>query len=123
MLFRSINLKKQLKKATPTIRNSDGVVKKWEIEVIFTCDKTDGTTFSRTYPASEDVEYLNLKPEQFTPAQLISMMNPVTDQVFESHFITFTTPPTENRVSDFNLSTLGTVPVTTTGASGATGAV
>lgn len=100
------NLKKQLKKATPTVRTSDGVVKKWEIEVVYTCDKPDGTTFSRSYPATEDVEYLNLEPGQFTAPQLIQLLPPVTDQVFESHFITFTTPPTEDRVADFNLNSL-----------------
>ena len=48
-----------LKKATPKVRTADNVVKSWDIEVLFTHTRADKTTWSRSYPHTEDVEYLN----------------------------------------------------------------
>ena len=94
---------KTLKKATPTIRTSDNVVKKWDIEVIYT-EPTSG--WNRAYPHSDEVEYLNKTAEQFTKEDLIALMPPVMEDVFSSHYETFNTPATEERVSNFNLNDL-----------------
>jgi hypothetical protein len=95
------NATKTLKKATPTVRTDDGVVKSWEIEVIYSYGD-----FSRAYPHDEDVEYLNKTPEQFTKAELVALMPPNMDNVFDSHYDTHNTPPTQERVTDFNLNNL-----------------
>ena len=95
------NATKTLKKATPTVRTDDGIVKTWEIEVVY---QYNG--FKRDYSHREDVEYLNKAPNEYTKAQLIAMMPSVMDAVFDSHYDTFNTPPTEERVSNFNLSDL-----------------
>ena len=95
------NATKTLKKATPTVRNSDGVVKVWEIEVVY-----QHNGFKRDYSHREEVEYLEKETSEYTKAQLIAMMPAVIDSVFDSHYDTFNTPPTEERVSNFNLSDL-----------------
>lgn len=95
------NATKTLKKATPTVRSSDGIVKSWEIEVVY-----QYSGFKRDYTHREDVEYLGKEPSEYTKAQLVAMMPAVIDSVFDSHYDTFNTPPTEERVSDFNLSDL-----------------
>lgn len=103
---------KILKKATPTVRLSDGVVKKWEIEVVYT-EPTSGWT--RSYPHTEDdLEYLGKKPEQFTKDQLIALMPSVMDEVFSSHYDGTVAVPTEEKVANFDLSTLGATTTTTT---------
>ena len=98
---------KILKKATPTVRTSDGVVKKWEIEVVY---KNNGDAWTRSYPhTEEDLEYLNKTPEQFTSAQLIALMPSVLDTVFQHHWeAAHPGPAVEEKVANFDLSTLGT---------------
>lgn len=95
------NATKTLKKATPTIRTEDGVVKQWEIEVVYSYND-----FTRDYSTRADVEYLDKTPTQYTKAELVALMPPNMDNVFDSHYETFTTPPTEERVSNFKLSDL-----------------
>lgn len=95
------NATKTLKKATPTIRSSDGIVKSWEIEVVF-----EHNGFKRDYSHREEVEYLEKEPSEYTKAELIAMMPAVIDSVFDSHYDTFNTPATEERVSNFSLSDL-----------------
>jgi hypothetical protein len=96
-------VEKILKKATPTVRTSDQVVKKWDIEVIY---KNTADGWTRAYPHNEDVEWMNKTASQFTKEELIALMPTVTDTVFESHHKTMTTPRTEQRVGDFNLNDL-----------------
>ena len=94
-----------LKKATPKVRTADNVVKSWDIEVLFTHTRADDTTWSRTYPHTEDVEYLNKTPSQFTKAELLAFM-PNMDVIFDAHYAAHNEPPTEERISDFNLNDL-----------------
>lgn len=95
------NATKTLKKAIPTIRTEDGIVKTWEIEVVY-----EHNGFKRDYSHREDVEYLEKVPTDYTRAELIAMMPPVRDAVFDSHYDTFNTPPTEEKISEFSLSNL-----------------
>lgn len=99
----TLTVEKILKKATPTVRTSDNVVKKWDIEVIYK-DTTSG--WNRAYPHTEDVEYLNLTADQFTKDQLVGFMPSNMDVIFEAHYDAFNTPPKEERISDFNLNNL-----------------
>lgn len=98
---------KTLRKAIPTVRTQDGVVKSWEIEVLYSYTNTADETWSRSYPhREENLEYLNKTPEQFTKAELVALMPDVMDAVFDSHYETFNTPPTTERVAEFNLNNL-----------------
>lgn len=87
---------KQLKNCFPTVRLEDDVVKTWELEVVYSYNG-----FRREYQHREEVEYLGKKPNEFTKAELISLMPLAMDSVFRSHYETFTTPPTEERISTF----------------------
>lgn len=98
-----------LKKASPTVRISDQVVKKWDVEVIFTHTREDSTTWSRTYQGSEDVEYLNKTAENFTAAELLEYLNPSMDVIFDAHYEAHNIPATEEKVGDFNLNTLKSI--------------
>lgn len=92
---------KVLKKAVPTINIADGVVKSWEIEVIFSYNG-----WSRVYPHTEEVIHLNKRPEDFRKSELIAMMPAVMDDVFDSHYETFNTPPSEEKQGNFDVRTL-----------------
>lgn len=96
---------KILKKATPTVRTADGVVKKWEIEVVF---KNNGDGWTRSYPhTEEDLEYMGKTPEQFSAADLIALMPSVIDTVFKHHWeAAHPGPAVEEKVSNFDISTL-----------------
>lgn len=93
---------KVLKKASPTVRTADNVVKSWDIEVIY---KANSNGWSRTYPHREDVEYLNKTVSQFTKSELLSFSN-LPDAVWDAHYEAHNMPPTEERVGDFNLNDL-----------------
>lgn len=97
---------KVLKKATPTVRTSDNIVKSWEIEVLYTYTREDGTTWSRSYPHNEDVEYLNKEASEFTKNELINYMPVNMDVIFDAHYDAHNTPPSEERISNFNLNNL-----------------
>lgn len=97
---------KTLKKAQPTVNIDDNVVKKWDIEVVYKHTRDDGTTWSRAYPHTEDVEYLNKTPSQFTKAELIGFMPSNMDVIFDAHYEAHNIPPTEEKVSDFNINDL-----------------
>ena len=105
MAFTSVT--KILKKATPTVRTSDGVVKKWEIEVVY---KNNGDAWTRSYPhTEEDLEYLGKTPEQFTANELVALMPSVLDTVFQHHWeAAHPGPAVEEKLTTFDLSTLGT---------------
>lgn len=93
---------KTLKKAKPTVRLSDNVVKSWDLEVIY---KADADGWSRSYDHREDVEYLNKTPTQFTKAELLAFSN-LPDAVWDAHYEAFNMPATEERIGDFNLNDL-----------------
>ena len=97
---------KTLKKATPTVRTGDNIVKSWEIEVIYTHTRDDDTTWSRAYPHTEDVEYLSKETSGFTKAELIGFMPSNMDVIFDAHYEAHNTLPTEEKVSNFNLNDL-----------------
>ena len=98
---------KTLKKASPTVRSSDGIVKAWDIEVVYTHTHKDGTTWSRSYPHTEsDLEYLNKVPTDFTAQELIDMMNSNMDTIFDAHYEAHNLPATEEKVSSFDLNSL-----------------
>ena len=97
---------KALKKATPTVRTGDNIVKSWEIEVIYTHTRDDASTWTRVYSHTEDVEYLNKETSGFTKAELIGFMPSNMDVIFDAHYEAHNTPPTEDRVSNFNLNDL-----------------
>jgi len=96
---------KTLKKAVPTIRLDDNVVKKWDIEVIYKHTANNGTSWSRAYPHTEDVEYMNKTASEFTKAQLISFMNNM-DVIFDAHYEAHNLPPKDERVNNFNINDL-----------------
>lgn len=97
---------KTLKKATPKIRVSDNVVKSWEIEVVYTHTRANNTTWSRSYPHTEDVEYLNKTVDEFTKTDLLNYMPANMDVIFDAHYAAHNEPPTEETVSNFNLNSL-----------------
>jgi hypothetical protein len=91
-----------LKKATPTVRLTDGVVKEWEIEVL--CTSTENG-WKKTFNEREEVEYLNKVATDFTKSELIAMVN-VNDHVFDAHWEAHNTAPTTDRVGDFSITNL-----------------
>jgi len=97
---------KILKKAIPTIRNSDQVVKKWDFEVLLTYTRPDKTSWSKSYSGSADVEYLNLTANKFTAQQIVSYLNPNIDVIFSAQYDAYNTPPTDQKIDDFNLNFL-----------------
>ena len=96
---------KALKKATPTVRTADDIVKSWEIEVIYTHTRDDASTWTRAYPHTEDVEYLNKKTSGFTKAELIGFMPSNMDVIFDAHYEAHNT--TQTQTLTHNLTTCG----------------
>lgn len=96
---------KMLKKATPKVRTSDNVVLSWDIEVLFTHTKSDGKKWSRSYPHTEDVEYLNKTTNNYTKSELLSFM-PNMDVIFDAHYEAHNLPPVDERLSNFSLNDL-----------------
>ena len=97
---------KQLIKAVPTVREEDGVVTQWEIEVRYEHEKEDGTKWARAYPHTENVEYLNQKLSDFTKAGLIALMPSNMDTIFDAHYDAHNSVATESKKTDFKLSDL-----------------
>lgn len=104
---------KTLKKATPTIRTADNVVKSWEVEVEYAYagdpDATDPAlpAWKNTYSERKDVEDEGRVATDFTQAELMAMLPSVIDNhIFEAHYEAFNLPPAEERISDFDISTL-----------------
>jgi hypothetical protein len=104
------NADKVVSKAVPTIK-TDGTVKKWEIEVTYSYPAagitTTDTPLRRKFNQTEDVEYLNKKPEEFTKAELLSYA-PIANlnMVFDSTYESVVLPPTETRHDSFDINTL-----------------
>lgn len=101
---------KTLKKATPTIRLSDNVVKEWNIEVVYSYAgdvEKNLPAWKTSYSETEDVEYLGKTADQFTKAELIGFMSPMLENsIFEAHYESQNMPATEERVGDFDINTL-----------------
>lgn len=101
---------KTLKKATPTIRTGDNVVKSWDIEVVYAYagDEEKGLpAWKTTYSENEDVEYLGKTADQYTKAELIGFMGPmIENHIFEAHYEAFNLPATEERVDNFDINSL-----------------
>ena len=99
---------KVLRKAVPTVKTETGYVKSWDIDVVFTHTREDGTSWSRTYSDTiEDLDYLRKTPSQFTKEEIIGLMRTNLDNVFDSHYESFNSPPVEEKVSDFDINQLG----------------
>lgn len=95
---------KTLKRATPTVDTESGIVKKWDIEVVYTAT-ADG--WKTTYSHEEDVEYLNKLPEEYTKSELVDMMPAnLSGHIFHAHYEAHNVPPTTERVGDFNINSL-----------------
>jgi len=92
---------KTLKKAEPTVRTSDGVVKQWDIEVIYSYagdDSAGHAPWKTTYSENEDVEYLNKTVSQCTKSELIALMpSNLENSIFEAHYEAHNSAPTEER--------------------------
>ena len=101
---------KTLKKAVPTVRAADDVVKSWDVEVVYAYagDEDNGLpAWSTTYSESADVEYQGKKASEFTKAELIGFMSPmIENHIFEAHYEAFNLPATETRDDSFDISTL-----------------
>ena len=103
---------KTLKKATPTVKNDTGVVKYWDIEVVYAYAGDEAQSlpaWKTTYSENEDVEYMNKTVDQFTKSELISFMNPQLENViFEAHYEAnnMPAPAKEERVGDFDINSL-----------------
>jgi len=101
---------KTLKKATPTVRAADNVVKSWEIEVVYSYagDEVNNLPAWKTsYSENEDVEYLGKTVDQFTKAELIGFMSPmIENHIFEAHYDSQNLPATEERVGNFDINSL-----------------
>ena len=97
---------KTLTRAIPTVRISDGVVKRWNIEVSYSHTNCEDVTWSNTYSHNVDVEELGKTATEFTKADLLGMMPEVFDSVFDSHYETYNTPPVEECDNDFDVDQL-----------------
>jgi hypothetical protein len=106
----SENSDKTLSKAIPTI-NANGIVKSWEIEVVYSYPAdgyiTTDTALRRKYNETEQVEYLNKTPQEFTKTELFSYLNiSQYDMVFDSTYESVVLPPTETKDNSFDLNSL-----------------
>ena len=106
----STNTDKTLSKAIPTV-NENGIVKSWELEVVYSYPKagykTTDTPLRIKYEETEEVEYLNKTPQEFTKSELFSFLNIAQyDLVFDSTYESVVLPPTETKDTTFDLNSL-----------------
>lgn len=104
------NTDKTLSKAIPTV-NENGIVKSWELEVVYSYPSAGYTTtdapLRRKYSESEEVEYLNKTPQEFTKSELFSFLNITQyDAVFDSTYESVVLPPKETKDTSFDLNSL-----------------
>ena len=94
---------KALAKATPTV-DLEGNVIKWEVEVQYSLNG-----YKSVYRDTiEQHEFEPKAPEEFTKEELMTLSNySQFDRVFDSQYASVMLPPTEVRVSDFNINQLG----------------
>jgi len=110
MAIYSENCDKTLSKAVPTV-NANGIVKSWELEVVYSYPAagytTTDTPLRRTYNETQQVEYLNKTPQDFTRPELFSFLNiSQYNMVFDSTYESVVLPPTEIRDTSFDLNSL-----------------
>lgn len=101
---------KTLSKAVPTL-NSNGIVKSWELEVVYSYPAAGITTtdasLRRKYSERENVEYLNKTPQEFTKSELFSFLNIAQyNLVFDSTYESVVFPPTETKDTSFDINSL-----------------
>lgn len=106
----SANTDKTLSKAIPTL-NENGIVKSWELEVVYSYPAAGYTTtdapLRRKYSETEEVEYLNKTPQEFTKSELFSFLNITQyDLVFDSTYESVVLPPKETKDTSFDLNSL-----------------
>lgn len=106
----SANTDKTLSKAIPTV-NENGIVKSWELEVVYSYPAAGYTTtdapLRRKYSETEEVEYLNKTPQEFTKSELFSFLNITQyDLVFDSTYESVVLPPKETKDTSFDLNSL-----------------
>jgi hypothetical protein len=106
----SANTDKTLSKAIPTL-NESGIVKSWELEVVYSYPaagyKTKNAPLRRKYSETEEVEYLNKTPQDFTKSELFSFLNITQyDLVFDSTYESVVLPPKETKDTAFDLNSL-----------------
>lgn len=99
--FTATGATKALSKAIPTVKNN-GKVKSWDLTVVYSCN---GLT--KDFSRGADVEYLDKEPGDFTKAELLDLCNTVhLDMVFDSFYGSMTGTPTEQKLNDFDITTL-----------------
>jgi len=97
---------KTLKKAKPKIVSATGVVKQWEIEVLFKHVRPDGSNWTTTYDHTEECEYMNKQVEDFTKAELVSFLNTNLDVIFDAHYAAHNTTATDETIDDFDINSM-----------------
>lgn len=102
-----------IQKATPVITIATGHVKSWQFDVVF---QSDENGWFRVYPFKfDDLEWMEKTPEQFTKADLLGMISPSYDHIFDAHFDSMHPGPSvEEAIGNFDLNLLGTQPVANT---------
>jgi len=103
-------LTKTLKKATPRIRKSDGVVKEWEVEVIYRYEGDESAglpAWETEYTEEKEVLHLKKTPDQFTKSELIGYMSPMIEKhIFHAHYEAQNLPDEEERDDEFDVDQL-----------------
>lgn len=97
---------KVLSRAVPTVRSTDGVVKRWDIDVVYSYTDENGITLNNTYIHNEDVEFQNKVVSDFSKSDLVGYMQDKYDAVFDAQFDAMIAPPTEEMVFEFNIDQL-----------------
>lgn len=94
------NATKALCSAVPTIRSEDGIVRSWDLSIMFSYNG-----FNREYGHNANVLYMSKKVEEFTKSELMSLCNIAQmEQIFDAHYEAATAKPVEQRVSDFDIT-------------------
>lgn len=97
----AVGATKALSKAIPTVK-TNGKVKKWDLTVVYSCNG-----LIKDFGREADVEYLDKEPSDFTKAELLAFCNTVhLDMVFDSFYGSMTGTPTEEKLNDFDITTL-----------------
>jgi hypothetical protein len=97
----AIGTTKALSKAIPTVK-TNGKVKSWDLTVVYSCNG-----LIKDFGCGADVEYLDKEPSDFTKAELLGFCNTVhLDMVFDSFYGSMTGTPTEEKVNDFDITSL-----------------
>lgn len=103
---------KTLVSARPTVRNSDGLVKAWEIEVEYSYAGDEANSlpeWSKGYSHSWEIEEPSKVPSGYTKAELVAEMPAViSDHIFGAHYEAFNIPAVseDETVDDFDLNSL-----------------